>query len=233
MVETVLIVDDERALVEGLSYTLGKEGYRVLHAPNGPSALELTFKERPNVVLLDVMLPGLDGLSVCRELRARGFLGPILMLTSKVEEVDRVVGLEVGADDYVTKPFSSKELVARIRAHLRREQRQQPSDPTELRSEDLHLQLESRQVQRGGKPVELTPREFDLLAYFMNNAGRALSRDTLLEQVWGYDFEGESNIVNVTVGRLRDKIERDPSRPRFLLTVRGVGYRFAPSVLSC
>lgn len=212
---TVLIVDDERALVEAVRFQLERADYRVVTASSGPEALATVRSASPDLVLLDINLPGLDGLEVCQALRASGFVRPIVLLTARGDEIDRVVGLEVGADDYVVKPFSSRELVARVRAHLRRERRA----PAAVGG--LVIDYGRREVRLDGQLVDLTVREFDLLAVLAEHRGQVLTREQLLERVWGYDYEGEARVVNVTVGRLREKI--GPDR---VVTVRGVGYRF-------
>jgi DNA-binding response OmpR family regulator len=220
---TVLLVDDEPTLIATLKYNLEREGYRVLAAGDGEEALSVARAERPELIILDLMLPVMDGLEVCRILR-RETSQPILMLTARGEEVDKVVGLELGADDYVTKPFGMRELLARVRALLRRTG---PSETDEtLVTGDLTFDLKRREVRREGKALDLKPKEIDLLLYFARNRGRAFSREQLLREVWGYDFYGDSRTVDVHVSWLRQKIEVEPHRPTRLVTVRGVGYRF-------
>lgn len=214
---TVLLIEDEPALVEGLRYSLEREELAVVVATDGQQGLQLFERERPDLVLLDVMLPCLDGIEVCRRMRQQQFRGPILMLTSRSEEMDCVAGLEVGADDYVTKPFRTRELVARIRAHLRRSARQRDSAIIEV--DGLTLDPERREVRRGEEKLELAPREFELMLYLAQNPDRVLTHQTLIEQVWGYSF-GDTSLVTVAVGRLREKIR--PSR--CIVTVRGSGY---------
>jgi DNA-binding response OmpR family regulator len=221
--KTVLVVDDEPTLVATLKYNLEREGYRVVSAADGEKAITLARTERPDLMILDLMLPVVDGLEVCRILRREMSL-PILMLTARVGEVDKVVGLEIGADDYVTKPFSTRELLARIRALLRRTTT--PADEEALVSGDLRIDLKRREVTRNDRPVELKPKEMELLIYFMRNKGRAFTREQLLREVWGYDFYGDSRTVDVHVSWLRQKIEEQPGKPVRILTVRGVGYRF-------
>ena len=226
----ILIVEDDRTLLEGLKYSLSREGYRVSTAVDGVQALEVAREERPDLIVLDIMLPELDGLEVCRILRKEGMAMPILMLTAKAEEIDRVVGLELGADDYITKPFSLRELLARIRASLRRvemmqrEVSEQPSP--KLRLGDLEIDLSRHQVTLSGSILSLSPKEFELLAYLVRNRGLVISRDTLLEKIWGYEYEGDTRTVDVHIRWLREKIESDPASPRRILTVRGVGYKF-------
>ena len=223
---SVLVVEDEENLVEALRYNLEHEGYAVLTAPDGGSGLETARAALPDLVILDVMLPNLDGLEVCRILRRETDV-PILMLTAKGEEIDRVVGLEVGADDYVTKPFSMRELMARVRAMLRRQRKTAPARMAEpLRSGSLAVDVDAHQVSLNGEELRLKPREFDLLALFMRNPGRAFTRDQILEQLWGHDYIGDVRTVDVHVRWLREKIEAEPSTPARIITIRGVGYRF-------
>jgi DNA-binding response OmpR family regulator len=231
-VPKILVVDDEPTIVETIRYSLKKEGYEVAAALDGLKALEIARRERPDLVILDVMLPGIDGFEVCRALR-RETIVPILMLTARDDEVDKVVGLELGADEYMTKPFSMRELIARVRAMLRRVQmlRAETAAPREetsetLRSSDLEIDLRGHRVFLGGREIALKPKEFDLLAFFVRNHGQVFGRDLLLQRVWGYDFVGDSRTVDVHVRGLREKIEKDPSEPTRLETVRGVGYRF-------
>ncbi len=228
----VLVVEDDRTLLDVLKYNLAREGYDVATATDGARAVELARSEHPALIVLDIMLPSLDGFEVCRILR-REMTVPILMLTAKAEEIDKVVGLEIGADDYMTKPFSMRELLARIRAMLRRTEMMKQEmlsskevAPSVVRAGELELDLARHRVSSGGSILDLSPKEFDLLALLMSNPGRAFSRDYLLDRVWGYDYAGETRTVDVHVRWLRKKIEADPARPHHLLTVRGVGYKF-------
>ncbi len=224
----ILVVEDEVNLLELIRYNLAKEGYQVLTAKDGLVGLELARKESPDVIVLDIMLPGLDGFEVCRLLR-KDMKMPILMLTAKVDEVDKIVGLELGADDYITKPFSMRELLARIRSTLRRNEMMQPQPvKTEniLQSGDLVIDLGRHEARLGEKVLPLKPKEFDLLAFLMQNKGQVFSRDHLLEKVWGYDFAGDTRTVDVHIRWLRQHIEADPASPRRLVTVPRVGYRF-------
>ncbi len=230
---TVLVVEDEALLRETLEYNLARQGYRVLTAADGLAALKVARSAHPDAILLDVMLPGMDGLDVCRTLRGETSV-PILMLTARSEEADKVVGLEMGADDYVTKPFSMRELMARVKALLRRGHAgpalaapdASPEASGQLRSGDLVIDTARHEARREGKPLHLRPKEYDLLEYLVRNRGIGLSRDTILEKVWGWDFAGGTRTVDVHVRWLRQKIEADPSTPTRLVTLRGVGYRF-------
>ena len=220
----ILIVEDEATLRDTLAYNLTKEGYEVSKSGDGAKALELAREEKFDLIVLDIMLPGLDGLSFCRILRKEQAT-PIIMLTARGGEVDRIIGLESGADDYIVKPFSLGEFLARVRAVLRRA----PSAALRsdrLESGDLSLDLAARRVSLAGREVKLSHKEFDLLAALVRNKGAVLSRDLLLEQVWGFDHIGDDRTVDVHVRWLREKIETDPSEPQRIVTVRGVGYRF-------
>jgi DNA-binding response OmpR family regulator len=224
-VKTVLVVDDEPVVRDVVVRYLQREGYRTVEAADGNRARELVEHESPSLVVLDLMLPGMDGLSLCRWIRSRSDL-PVIMLTARGEETDRIVGLEVGADDYVTKPFSPRELAARIRTVLRR------SDPpvhrdVRLSFDGLELDASTREVTRSGRPVRLTAKEFDLLWFLASHPRRVFSRDQLMDRIWGYDVPVDTGTVTVHVRRVRKKIEDDPSKPRFLETVWGVGYRFS------
>ena len=233
MPETVLVVEDEPALLDTLSYNLRNAGYVVETAADGLAGLAAAKGLRPDLIILDVMLPEMDGLDVARAVR-REMHSAILMLTARVEEIDRVVGLEVGADDYLTKPFSMRELLARVKAMLRRTQmiREEASPQAEeprhrkLTFEDLVIDDTRREVMLSGSPVVLKPREYDLLLFLAEHKGRMLSREFILERVWGWDFVGDSRTVDVHVRWLRQKIESDPANPRRIVTVRGGGYRF-------
>jgi DNA-binding response OmpR family regulator len=223
----ILVVEDDQTLADVLQYNLSKEGYKALVAIDGIRALEVARQERPDLIILDIMLPGLDGFEVCHILR-KEMDTPILMLTAKVEEVDKVVGLELGADDYITKPFSLRELLARIRAMLRRSEMVPVADspPFPIRTGNLEIDLARYEVTLGGSPLSLKPKVFELLVFLAKNRGRAFTREQLLEELWGYDFEGDTRTVDVHIRWLREKIEPDPSHPCRLLTVRGIGYRF-------
>ena len=227
----ILIVEDDRTLLDVLKYNLTKDGYEVVGAVDGIQALELARSEKPDLIILDIMLPKLGGFEVCRVLR-KEMTVPILMLTAKVDETDKVVGLEIGADDYMTKPFSLRELVARIRAMLRRaemlkqETLSKETISAAIQIADLTIDFARHQAFLGGSVLHLSPREFELLAFLARNRGRAFTRDYLLEKVWGYDYTGDTRTVDVHIRWLRQKIEANPTHPQRLLTVRGLGYKF-------
>ena len=223
---TVLVVDDEPIVREVVVRYLEREGYRTLEAGDGDLARSLLERHSPSLVVLDVMLPGIDGLELCRWIRARSEL-PIILLTARGEEADRIVGLELGADDYVTKPFSPRELAARVRTVLRRSGTK-GAQAERLAFEDLIIDSRTREVTRGGDVVRLTVKEFDLLWFLARHPRQVFSRDQLMDRVWGYEAAFDTGTVTVHVRRLREKIEDDPSHPRFLETVWGVGYRLSP-----
>jgi two-component system OmpR family response regulator len=226
----VLVVEDEETLARAITYSLEREGYTALSAKDGSEGLALAKQRAPDLVILDLMLPKVDGYEVCRTLRRETTI-PILMLTAKAEEVDKIVGLELGADDYMTKPFSMRELLARVKALLRRVDldlraaKAAPGAET-LRSNGLSLDASTRQVKLNEKLVALRPKEFDLLAFLMRNKSIVFTRESLLERVWGYEYAGDSRTVDVHIRWLREKIEEAPSEPKRLLTIRGVGYKF-------
>jgi two-component system response regulator RegX3 len=220
----VLVVEDEDSISEPLAYMLRKEGYEVSVAADGPSGLEAFDREGADLVLLDLMLPGLSGTEVCRELRSRSAV-PVIMLTARDAEVDKVVGLELGADDYVTKPFSHRELVARIRAVLRRRGPGVEEESAALEAGPVRMDVDRHLVTVAGAAVSLPLKEFDLLELLLRNAGRVLTRAQLIDRVWGSDYVGDTKTLDVHVKRLRAKIEPDPAHPQHLLTVRGLGYK--------
>lgn len=221
----VLVVDDDLALAEMLGIVLRNDGFEVAHCADGAGALDMFRETRPDLVLLDVMLPGLDGIEVCRRIRRESGV-PIVMLTARTDTVDVVVGLNAGADDYVLKPFKPQELTARVRARLRRGEE---VEPERLTIGDLVIDVAGHSVKRDGKAVPLTPLEFDLLVALARKPWQVFSREVLLEQVWGYRHAGDTRLVNVHVQRLRSKIEKDPERPDIVVTVRGVGYKAGPA----
>jgi two-component system response regulator RegX3 len=223
----VLVVEDEESFSEALSYMLRKEGYEVSVAATGTAALEEFDRNGADLVLLDLMLPGVSGTEVCRQLRQRSRV-PVIMLTAKDSEVDKVVGLELGADDYVTKPFSSRELVARIRAVLRRGAEIEDLAPGTIEAGPVRMDVERHVVTVDGHQAPMPLKEFDLLELLMRNAGRVLTRMQLIDRVWGSDYVGDTKTLDVHVKRLRAKVEPDPANPRFLVTVRGLGYKFEP-----
>jgi two-component system OmpR family response regulator len=223
----ILIVEDDRNLLDILKYNLRKEGYNAVTAVDGAEALDVARREKSDLIILDVMLPKLSGFEVCRILRKETTV-PIIMLTAKTEEVDKIVGLEIGADDYMTKPFSMRELLARLGALLRRADMagvQPAAKPEQLKIGGLEIDMARHQAFSRGSPLELTPKEFELLAFLARNKGFVFSREQLLDKVWGYDYAGETRTVDVHVRWLRQKIEADPAHPRLLLTVRGAGYK--------
>jgi two-component system, OmpR family, response regulator RegX3 len=226
-VTRVLVVEDEESFSDALSYMLRKEGFEVAVAATGPDALESFDRAGADLVLLDLMLPGLPGTEVCRELRTKSNV-PVIMLTAKDSEVDKVVGLELGADDYVTKPFSSRELVARIRAVLRRRGDVEELAPPTLEAGPVRMDVERHVVTVSSREVPLPLKEFELLEVLLRNAGRVLTRMQLIDRVWGADYVGDTKTLDVHIKRLRAKIEPAPSTPRFIITVRGLGYKFEP-----
>jgi two-component system, OmpR family, response regulator VicR len=223
----ILIVDDERNIVDILKFNLRKEGFTTIEAYDGEEALEMGLNQKPDLILLDVMLPKMDGFTVCRKLRERISV-PILMLTAKEEEVDKVLGLELGADDYITKPFSPRELMARIKANLRRNVVEEPTKKNGqvLNCGGLHIDIDRYEIKREDIIIELTLREFELVKFLALQQDQIFSRESLLEKVWGYEYYGDVRTVDVTVRRLREKLEKEPSNPEFIMTKRGVGYYF-------
>jgi len=223
----ILVVDDEKPIVDILCFNLQKEGYAVSAAYDGHEAIKKAFDEKPDLILLDVMLPGVDGFGVCKSIRSK-MKTPIIMLTAKDDEVDKVLGLELGADDYVTKPFSMRELLARIKANLRRTiMNGDMSEGQVITAGDLKINFLKYEVMKNGKVLDLTSREFELLKFLVVNKNQIFSRETLLEKVWGYEYYGDIRTVDVTIRRLREKIEDDPSNPKYIYTKRGVGYYFS------
>jgi two-component system response regulator RegX3 len=220
----ILVVEDEPALIDALEYGLGAEGFDVVAATSGERGLTAFTRERPDLVLLDLMLPDLPGTEVCKRIRATSSV-PIIMLTAKDTEVDKVVGLELGADDYVTKPFSMRELIARVRAVLRRGDREPVKTGAAMEVNGLRLDPDRYEVMVRGAQVDLPPKEFALLELLMRNAGRVLTRDVLIERVWGPDYVGDTKTLDVHIKRLRGRVEKDPREPALILTIRGVGYK--------
>ncbi len=232
--KTILIVDDEQHIVDILVYNLEKEGYNTLQANDGITAVDIALNQKPDLILLDIMLPKMDGLSVCKRIR-HTLNVPILMLTAKDEEIDKILGLELGADDYVTKPFSVRELMARIKANLRKAEisssdkkdGEKQDNSNKIVVGDLSLDLDKFEVRVKDEIVDLTLREFEVLKYLANQPGQVITREILLEKVWGYEYYGDIRTVDVTVRRIREKIEKDTSAPKILITKRGVGYYIA------
>mgnify|MGYP004505287087 FL=1 len=235
--KTVLVVDDEKPIVDILVYNLQKEGYNTLEASDGEEAIRIVSEKKPDLVLLDIMLPKMDGLTVCKRIR-HNYNIPIIMLSAKDEEIDKILGLELGADDYITKPFSVRELIARVKANLRKndveynksgleEKKEEENVPNEISVGDLFLDLDKFEVKVRGKVIDLTLREFEVLKYLAQQPGQVVTRETLLEKVWGYEYYGDIRTVDVTVRRIREKIELDTSTPKILITKRSVGYYIA------
>ena len=234
--KTVLVVDDEKPIVDILVYNLKKEGYNTLEANDGEEAVRLVIEKKPDLVLLDIMLPKMDGLTVCKKIR-HNYNIPIIMLSAKDEEIDKILGLELGADDYITKPFSVRELIARVKANLRKsdneynkvveEAKDNGRVPNEIKVGDLYLDLDKFEVKVRGQVIDLTLREFEVLKYLAQQPGQVVTRETLLEKVWGYEYYGDIRTVDVAVRRIREKIELDTSSPKILITKRSVGYYIA------
>ena len=235
--KTVLVVDDEKPIVDILVYNLKKEGYNTLEANDGEEAVKVVIEKKPDLVLLDIMLPKMDGLTVCKKIR-HNYNIPIIMLSAKDEEIDKILGLELGADDYITKPFSVRELIARVKANLRKndndynkvstgENKDDEHVPNEILVGDLYLDLDKFEVKVRGTVIDLTLREFEVLKYLAKQPGQVVTRETLLEKVWGYEYYGDIRTVDVTVRRIREKIELDTSSPKILITKRSVGYYIA------
>ncbi len=228
---SVLVIEDEQAIIDILKFNLEKEGYEVYEATDGITGLNYALDKHPDLILLDVMLPGIDGFEVCRRIREKSMV-PIIMLTAREEEVDKVLGLELGADDYMTKPFSIRELTARVKANLRRTmpepvlKKQNGSQGNMIISGDLAINAERYEVLKRGKVIEITLREFELLKFLATQPEKIFTRENLLENVWGYEYYGDVRTVDVTVRRLREKIEDDPGTPQYIMTKRGVGYYF-------
>ena len=231
--KTILVVDDEQPIIDILVYNLEKEGYNVIEANDGITAVDVALEKRPDLILLDIMLPKLDGLSVCKRIK-NSLNVPILMLTAKDGEIDKILGLELGADDYITKPFSVRELVARVKANLRKvdaslnsktiDDKQEKKKESKISVGDLELDLDKLEVKVRGEVIDLTLREFEVLKFLASEPGQVVTRETLLEKVWGYEYYGDIRTVDVTVRRIREKIEKDTSTPQILITKRGVGY---------
>jgi len=226
MKEKILIIEDEEDLVKGLKLNLAGEGYDVAWAYDGQEGIRKALEERPDLIILDIMLPKMDGLEVCREIRQKNMNIPIIMLTAKGEEVDKVVGLEVGADDYITKPFSIRELLARLKAHLRREKRELKKIPEAYSFGDVEVDFSHFKVRRKGKEVDLTSLEVEILKYFVAHRGEVVTREALLDKIWGYERFPTTRTIDNHILKLRKKIEEDPAHPKYIFSVYGAGYRF-------
>jgi len=226
MKEKILIIEDELDLVKGIKMNLVDEGYEVDYALNGKEGLGKALKEKPDLILLDIMLPGIDGLEICKELRRNKVDIPILMLTAKGDEIDKVIGLEIGADDYISKPFSIRELLARIKAHLRRENRSDETVPGVFQLESMKIDFDHYKVIRKDDEIDLTSLEVDVLRYLIGQEGKVVSRDDLLDKIWGYEKYPTTRTIDNHILKLRKKIEIDPNHPQHILTVYGGGYRF-------
>ena len=228
--EKILVVDDEEHIAELINYNLTNNGYKVIIANNGIDAVKVAIEEKPSLILLDLMIPGKDGYDVCKEIRSNSEIRntPIIMLTAKSEEFDKILGLELGADDYITKPFSVRELLARVKAVLRRVSIVEPENNI-LTFGDLVADFDKREILIKDKKLDLTLKEFELLEILIRNKGKILTRDTLLDKIWGYEYIGETRTVDVHIRYLRKKVEDDDKHPKFIETIRGVGYRFNPN----
>ena len=226
MKEKILIIEDEEDLVKGLRLNLADEGYEVDWASDGVEGLRKALEERPQLIILDIMLPKMNGLDICRELRQKNISIPIIMLTAKGEEIDKVLGLEIGADDYMTKPFSIRELLARIKAHLRREKRERKTAPEVYRFGDVEIDFTHFKVKRKDKELDLTSLEIDIMKYFIAHREEVVTREALLDKVWGYEKYPTTRTIDNHILKLRKKIEADPSHPEYILSVYGEGYRF-------
>ena len=228
--EKILVVDDEEHILELISFNLTNNGYKVIKANNGIDAVRLAIEEKPKLILLDLMIPGKDGYDVCREVRSNSEIRniPIIMLTAKSEELDKILGLDLGADDYITKPFSVRELLARVKAVLRRFSVVEPESSV-LVFGNLKADFEKREIHVKDKKLDLTLKEFELLEILIRNKGKILTRDTLLDKIWGYEYIGETRTVDVHIRYLRKKVEEDDKNPKLIETIRGVGYRFNPN----
>ena len=229
--KTVLIVEDEKNIVDIIRFNLQRTGYNTLEAYDGEAGLAMAREEKPDLILLDVMMPKMMGFDVCRALRAEGDNVPVIILTAREEEEDKILGLEIGADDYITKPFSMRELMARVRANIRRRSldlNARASVGTLLTAGALTIEPSTFSVTKSGEPVDLTQKEYDLLMHLIRERGKVFTREDLMQKVWNYDYFGDMRTVDVTVRRLREKIEDDPGKPQYILTKRGAGYYFAP-----
>ena len=228
MTNKILIADDEKSIVDIISYNLKKESYEILAAYDGQQALKMALSESPDLILLDIMMPKLDGFEVCRRIREKKLQTPIIMLTARAEEVDKVLGFELGADDYVTKPFGIRELMARVKANLRKHAEPEPAGEPKnaFAIADLVFDMNMQDIRRNGQVIALTPREFELTKFLATQSNQVFTREDLLEKVWKYEYFGDVRTVDVTIRRLRSKLEENPEKPRYIITKRGVGYYF-------
>jgi two-component system response regulator VicR len=231
MDKKLLIVEDEKSIIDILSFNLRREGYETIEAMDGETGLALAKSDNPDLILLDVMLPKLDGFEVCRKLREQGATTPVIMLTAREEESDKILGLEIGADDYITKPFSMRELLARIKANIRRSKMEESAagslrEGDQIVAGDLRIDIGRLEVLKNEKPLDLTQREFELIRFLASSPNKVFSREELMEKVWNYEFYGDIRTVDVTIRRLREKVEDDPANPRYIITRRGAGYMF-------
>ncbi len=228
MSQKVLVVDDEESILTLIKYNLEKAGLRAITAENGERALEIIKEENPDLIILDIMLPGIDGVEICKRLRKEDYHIPILMLTAKDEEIDKILGLEIGADDYMTKPFSTRELMARVKAMLRRslQYKEVKDEDEKVIVDDIVVFPDKFETLLKGEKIYLTPKEFELLKLLVRNKGKVLDRNHLLNKIWGYDYYGDTRIVDVHISNIREKIESNPAKPEYIKTVRGVGYKF-------
>ncbi|MFH1934525.1 MAG: response regulator transcription factor [Pseudomonadota bacterium] len=224
--KNILIIEDEEDMIRGLKLNLENAGYSVLSAATGEAGVELAFKHKPDLVLLDIMLPGKDGLEVCKELRLSNLMMPVIMLTARGTEMDKVLGLEFGADDYIVKPFGLQELLARIKAHLRRQEGYTDEEFPHYRFENIHIDFVRLTIDRGNKKIPLTALEADILKYLIRYKGQVVKRDKLLDHVWGYDSYPTTRTIDTHISKIRKKIEKDPAHPRHIFSIYGEGYRF-------
>ena len=228
MAKKILVVEDEQDISNIIVFNLQRAGFETLEAGDGPTGLRMALEESPDLILLDVMLPGMDGFEICKRVRETSQV-PIIMLTAREEEADKIFGLELGADDYVTKPFSNRELIARIRANMHRFSAGEQDATQHADSRGLEISTEAATVYKDGKPVDLSVREFEILSYLAHEPGRVVSREELMEKVWGFEYYGDLRAVDVAIRRLREKIEDEPAQPKYIITKRGLGYYFAKS----
>jgi len=228
MSQKVLVVDDEESILTLIKYNLEKAGLRAITAEDGERALEIIKEENPDLIILDIMLPGIDGVEICKRLRKEDYHIPILMLTAKDEEIDKILGLEIGADDYMTKPFSTRELMARVKAMLRRslQYKEVKDEDEKVIVDDIVVFPDKFETLLKGEKIYLTPKEFELLKLLVRNKGKVLDRNHLLNKIWGYDYYGDTRIVDVHISNIREKIEDNPAKPEYIKTVRGIGYKF-------